>query len=103
MSESEYGVVPMKNSNKKTYIKAIAEIRSISAAAEMLGITQPALSAYLKKIETELGAAIFDRSSQPLELTDAGRIYIDYLDRSSALKRELLQNISDLQELKTGS
>ena len=60
---------------KKTvnYIKTIAEMRSISAAAESLGISQPALSAHLKKTEAEVGAVLFDRSRQPLELTEAGQ------------------------------
>ena len=58
------------------YIKAIAEMRSISAAAESLGISQPALSSHLKKLEGEVGAVLFDRSRQPLELTEAGKAYL---------------------------
>lgn len=91
--------------DKKTvnYIKAIAEIRSISAAAESLGISQPALSAHLKKTETELGAILFDRSRQPLELTEAGQAYLNYLERTQSLEKELEQTISDIEGLETGS
>ncbi len=84
------------------YIKAIAELRSISLAAEKLGISQPALSSFLKKKESEIGAVLFDRSKQPLELTEAGSVYMDYLDRMSILKNEMSQNIADIEGMKTG-
>ena len=85
------------------YIKAIAEMRSISAAAEKLGISQPALSSHLKKIEKETGAVLFDRSRQPLELTEAGQVYMEYLDRAQSLDKELAQTLADIEGLETGS
>lgn len=93
----------MRKRKNQNYIQAIAEVRSISAAAENLGISQPALSAYLKKAETELGAAIFDRACQSLEITEAGTAYLNYLERVEALRREMLQSVSDIQELRTGN
>lgn len=84
------------------YIKAIAEAKSISAAAESLKISQPALSSYLKKLEDSLGAVLFDRTKQPLEITDAGRVYLDYAEKHSALLREFEQHISDIETLKKG-
>ncbi len=84
------------------YIKAIAEARSISLAAEKMGISQPALSSFLKKKEREIGAVLFDRSKQPLELTEAGSVYLDYLDRMSVLQNEMSQNIADIAGMKTG-
>ena len=71
-------------------------------AAENLGISQPALSSYLKKQEQELGTTLFDRSKQPLELTEAGRAYLNFLDKSAVLKRELVQNLADIADMKTG-
>ena len=85
------------------YIKAIAEMRSISAAAESLSISQPALSSHLKKLEGEVGAVLFDRSRQPLELTEAGKAYLRYLDRQAALDKELHQSIADIEGLSTGA
>ena len=85
------------------YIKAIADMRSISAAAESLGISQPALSAHLKKTESEVGAVLFDRSRQPLELTEAGHAYLEFLDRTQSLQKELEQTIADIEGLETGS
>ena len=78
-------------------------MRSISAAAESLGISQPALSSHLKKVESEIGTVLFDRSRQPLELTEAGRAYLEYLDRALSLEKEMEQTISDIEGLETGS
>ena len=92
----------MEKNNRQNYIKEIAETKSISIAAEQLGISQPALSAFLKKTERELGCLLFDRSRQPLELTEAGRLYMDYLEKDDALREQLKQNLSDITGLQTG-
>ena len=92
----------MEKNNKQNYIKEIAETKSISIAAEQLGISQPALSTYLKKTEKDLGCLLFDRSRQPLELTEAGRLYMDYLEENDALREQLKQNLSDITGLQTG-
>ena len=85
------------------YIAAIAETKSISAAAEMLDVSQPALSIRLKKAEEQLGTVIFDRSKQPLELTEGGKLYLEYADRISVVNRELMQRISDIEDMRQGS
>ncbi len=85
------------------YIKAIAGARNISAAAETLGISQPALSAYLKKLENQIGAMLFDRSKKPLSLTETGKAYLQYANQVEALNREFMKQVSDLEELKSGT
>ncbi len=92
-----------KRNETSNYIKKIAHAKSISVAADQLGISQPALSSYLKKVEGELGVVLFDRSRQPLELTEAGRVYLDYLDEVVVRQKELMKNLSDINDLKTGS
>lgn len=59
------------------YIIAIAEERSLSRAAVRLDVSQPALSHYLKGIETELGTPLFTRAHNEMQPTDAGRVYIN--------------------------
>ena len=59
------------------YIRKIAETGSFIAAAEKLYITQPSLSQFIRRIERHVGAELFDRSHQPVTLTEAGRIYLD--------------------------
>ena len=60
----------MQGQNLK-YILEVHKMRSISKAAQKLNISQPALSAHIKKIEESLGVPVFDRSIKPIQLTEA--------------------------------
>ena len=60
----------------KEYVLYVEKSKSFSKAAKELYISQPSLSASIKRIEKEIGAAIFDRSTNPLSLTDIGRKYV---------------------------
>lgn len=53
---------------------AIAEARSFRTAAVRLGLTQPALSAGIGKLERELGVRLFDRCSDGVRLTTYGKV-----------------------------
>lgn len=85
------------------YIITVAEYGTISKAAEALGISQPALSAHIKKTEEQLGIIIFDRTVKPMALTDAGRLYVDYLNQQINLQRTFQEQLSDLNNLKSGT
>ncbi len=56
---------------------AVADTASFSRAAEMLHVSQPALSAQIKEFERRLGFALFARSSRSVALTPEGRLFID--------------------------
>ena len=51
---------------------AAARLRSISKAAEALGIGQPTSTTHIKKLERELGVPLFDRVKRPIQLTLTG-------------------------------
>ncbi len=55
---------------------AIFEERHFRRAAERLGISQPALTARLRRIETEMDARLFERSRSGVEPTDAGLAFV---------------------------
>ena len=84
------------------YIYEIFKTGSFSKAAENLYITQPALSMSVKKLESSIGMALFDRSARPLQLTEAGKIYVESIERFIALEEDLNNKIHDIDELKTG-
>lgn len=78
------------------YISKIAECSSISLAAESLEIQQPALSKYLKKVELELNVELFDRSTNPIRLTDAGKCYLETAQAIIDADNQLHKHISEI-------
>lgn len=50
-----------------------ARLRSISRAAQELGLGQPTVTTHIKKLEDELGMVLFDRMKRPIQLTLAGQ------------------------------
>jgi DNA-binding transcriptional LysR family regulator len=61
-----------------TYFKAVAEAGSVSAAADIVHVTQPAISRQLRQLENELGVELFVRTAGPLRLSAAGRQFLPY-------------------------
>jgi DNA-binding transcriptional LysR family regulator len=58
------------------YFVAVAQHRNFSRAAEQLAVSQPALSEQVRKLEDELGAPLFVRTSRGVTLTDAGEAFL---------------------------
>ena len=75
------------------YVYEVFSEKSFSRAAEKLYISQPSLSATVKKLERELGFDIFDRSQNPVSLTREGKIYIEYLEEIIKSEREMKSRI----------
>lgn len=84
------------------YVLALAEERNFSKAAERLFISQPALSQFIKNVEKEVGMPLFDRGTNPMQLTPAGEIYIKTAKEILVLEKELERRVGDLSELKSG-
>jgi DNA-binding transcriptional LysR family regulator len=78
------------------YFLAVAEAGTVSAAAESLHVTQPALSRQLRQLERPLGVSLFDRALGRLRLSAAGRALLPSV-------RDLLADADRLaQTLATG-
>jgi DNA-binding transcriptional LysR family regulator len=56
----------------------IAHARNVSHGAEICGVSQSAASQYLHETERLLGVQLLDRSTRPIELTEAGRLYYEF-------------------------
>ena len=65
------------NIQQLEYILAVDTYRHFAKAAEHCRVTQPTLSMMIQKLEDELGVKLFDRNTQPVSPTPAGRKVID--------------------------
>ena len=89
--------------NEMRYIYEIYKLKSFSKAAEKLFITQPALSISVQKVEQALGTPIFYRNHKSLALTEAGKKYIEAIERIDTIEKDLSCEINDLMSVNTGS
>ena len=83
-------------------VYAVYKEKSFSKAAEKLFISQPSLSANVKREEQCVGYPIFDRSTKPLGLTEPGKKYIETVEKILSMQEEFSEYIDDLGDLKTG-
>ncbi|MCI8319085.1 MAG: LysR family transcriptional regulator [Lachnospiraceae bacterium] len=84
------------------YVYEVYKTKSFSKAAKNLYISQPALSAMIKKIEGKVGAPLFDRCTNPVQLTEYGKRYIKIAEKIMDLEDEFAYYTDNLDELKTG-
>jgi DNA-binding transcriptional LysR family regulator len=81
---------------------AVARERRFSRAADKLFRTQSAVSQTVRRLEDELGEALFDRSSREGVLTDAGKVLHEYAEKLINLRSEAAESLSELRELQKG-
>src|SRR5207244_4166249 len=82
---------------------AVAREGGFSRAADKLYRTQSAVSQAVRKLETEIGEPLFDRSSREGRLTDAGRVLQEYAERLLNLRENAKEALTELRELHTGN
>lgn len=80
------------------YFWAVAREGGVTAAADTLHVSQPAISAQIRKLETALGHELFDRSGRSLTLTPEGKIVFEYADEIFHLGEELLDTVKGRME-----
>lgn len=62
------------------YFQTIARLENISKASELLYVAQPNLSVSIKRLEEDLGVALFDRRRGKIKLTPSGKLFLGYVD-----------------------
>src|SRR6202162_2955318 len=81
---------------------AVAEERSFSRAAAKVHRTQPAVSQAVRRLESDLGEQLFDRTSKSGTLTDAGKVLQNYGQRLVRLAEETESAMRELRDLRRG-
>jgi LysR family transcriptional activator of nhaA len=86
--------VPDLNYHHLLYFWHVAREGSVTRAAEVLQVSQPAVSTQLRKLEDALGYELFDRSGRSLTLTSEGRVVLGYAEEIFQLGRELEETVT---------
>jgi DNA-binding transcriptional LysR family regulator len=89
------------------YFIAVAEELHFGRAAQVLGISQPPLSQQIQALEQEVGARLFERTNRRVELSEAGRLFLEearlvlaQVDKAADVARRA--QLGELGELKIG-
>jgi DNA-binding transcriptional LysR family regulator len=88
--------------NQLEVLVAVADEQSFSRAAQSLHRTQPAVSQAIRRLESELGEPLFDRSSKDGTLTASGRVLYDYAQQMLNLRQGAHSAIRELKDLHRG-
>ena len=86
----------------KEYVYEVYKEKSFSKAAKNLYVTQPCLSAMVKKIENKFGMPIFNRNTNPIQLTECGIEYINCVEQIIQLEERFESYLNDVRGLKSG-
>lgn len=89
--------------NRKDLIYTVYREGSISRAAQKLFISQPSLSVMIHKIEEEIGTPLFDRTTKPIRLTEAGEEYIKATEEIMHIEKAFENYLNAVEGLQTGS
>jgi DNA-binding transcriptional LysR family regulator len=81
------------------YLLAVEQGGSISRAADLLGISQPALTKAIRRIETDIGLRLFERTAKGVVATEAGHAF---LRRAGRISLEYEDAMQEMQQMRTG-
>ncbi|MEH7084961.1 LysR family transcriptional regulator [Neobacillus drentensis] len=80
----------------------VAKHKSITKAAESMHLSQPALSKSIRVLEEELGMTLVIRTNKTSDLTDAGKIVLEYAQKMVGILSEMKTTLNDITNLSRG-
>jgi LysR family transcriptional regulator, hydrogen peroxide-inducible genes activator len=84
------------------YFVAIAETRSFTEAARRIHVSQPALSYQIKRLENEIHARLFERTSRRVSLTSDGEVFLSLAQSVLTKADEALEVMEERLGVETG-
>ncbi len=70
---------------------AVVDLRSFTKAAQSLGVTQPAVSAQIKRLQVLLDSELFDKSAPGVSLTPSGRLVVNFARRMLSINDQIVE------------
>lgn len=83
------------------YFWAVAHDGNLTRTAKRLNVSQSALSVQIKRLEKDVGQALFERRGRSLVVTEAGRVALDHADVIFSTGDSLLRTLEGAQKLRT--
>ena len=85
------------------YFQMASRLRNITRAAERLRVSQPNITVAIKKLETELGIQLFDRSQKQLALTPEGEVFLSRIELALRNIQDAVLEVNDYKQLQKGT
>jgi len=83
-------------------LRTVAREGSLTAAAKVLGYTQPAVSHHIARLEEEVGTAVLTRLGRGVRLTDAGEALVQHADAVLARLTAAEEDVAAIAGLRAG-
>jgi len=84
------------------YFVTVAEFGNVGRAAESLGLSQPALSKCLRRLEATIQARLVKRTPKGIELTPAGTMLLSQVQRLRLSLNDVIRTVAELSEGRAG-
>jgi DNA-binding transcriptional LysR family regulator len=94
-------LIAMDFEQLRTFLE-VSRNKSFSRAGEKLSLTQPAISAQIRSLETEVGAQLFDRSGGKVTFTAAGRVFEPFAEHCLECHQHILLAVGEMQRTPRG-
>lgn len=91
------------NEKHMQYVLTVLKEGSFTNAAKKLYVSQPSLIQIIKTAESNLGAPIFDRSTDPITLTPAGQLYVEAARQVTTISTNLRKQVEELSKEEFGT
>ena len=85
------------------YFQMASRLKNITRAAERLNVSQPNITVAIKKLESELGIQLFDRSQKQLSLTPEGRVFLSRIEIALRTIQDAVLEVNDYKQLQKGT
>lgn len=82
---------------------SVAKLKSFSKAANSIYLSQPTISSHISSLEKELNVQLFDRNSKEVNLTPAGKCFLDYAVDIINIRNNAISNLSDFNSTICGT
>lgn len=85
------------------YFQMASRLKNITRAAQRLKVSQPNITVAIKKLESELGVQLFDRSQKQLTLTPEGKVFLKRIELAMRNIEDAILEVNDYKQLQKGT